>query len=90
MRHLLTKNEIHCLIDAIPTEDAIWIPNDKERKAQYRKIVISGDHLELIKMIKAIHVHKKECKEKIPGYTYLTKIFAKRQRNSCAVNFSMF
>lgn len=64
MRHLLTKDEIHCLIDAIPAEDATWIPNDKERKAQYRKIVINGDHLELIKMIKAIDAHKKECKAK--------------------------
>lgn len=60
MRHLLTKDEINSLIDAMPNESVRWIENDNERKELYRNILASGDHAELLKMIKAIYLHKKE------------------------------
>lgn len=60
MRYLLTKDEIHRLIAAMPDEDAVWIANDNARKEHYKGILARGDHLELIRMIKAIYGHKKE------------------------------
>lgn len=60
MRRLLTKDEIHKLIDAMQSEDAVWVANENERKELYRGILAKGDHLELIRMIKAIYAHKKE------------------------------
>ena len=60
MRRLISKTEIHQLIDAMPNEDAVWIKHDNDRKEHYRKILAGGDHLELIKMIKAIYTHRKE------------------------------
>lgn len=60
MRRLLTKDEIHKLIDSMPEENAAWVANENERKELYKNILTKGDHLELIKMIKAIYAHKKE------------------------------
>lgn len=60
MRRLLSKEEIHNLIDSMPEEDAAWIANENERKDTYKNVLAKGDHLELIKMIKAIYAHKKE------------------------------
>ena len=60
MRRLLTKDEIHKLIDSMPEENAVWVNNENERKERYKNILATGDHLELIKMIKAIYVHKTE------------------------------
>lgn len=60
MRRLLTKAEIHKLIDSMPEENAVWVPNENERKERYKSILAEGNHLELIKMIKAIYAHKKE------------------------------
>lgn len=60
MRRLLTKDEIHRLIDSMRLENAVWVPNENERKELYKSILAKGDHLELIKMIKAIFAHKKE------------------------------
>lgn len=60
MRRLLTKDEIHKLIDSMPDENAVWVANENERKELYKNILAKGDHLELIKMIKAIYAHKKE------------------------------
>lgn len=60
MRRLLTKDEIHKLIDSMGSENAVWIENENERKELYKSILARGDHLELIKMIKAIYAHKKE------------------------------
>lgn len=60
MRRLLTKDEIHKLIDSMLDENAMWVENENERKELYKNILTKGDHLELIKMIKAIYAHKKE------------------------------
>ena len=60
MRRLLTKDEIYKLIDSMPEGDGIWAENENERKELYKSILARGDHLELIKMIKAIYGHKKE------------------------------
>ena len=60
MRRLLTKDEIHALIDAIRSENAVWVENENERKDLYKHILAKGEHMDLIKMIKAIYVHKKE------------------------------
>jgi len=58
MRRLLTKDEIHKLIDTMAEESGLWIENENERKELYRTVLSNGDHLELIKMIKAIYAHK--------------------------------
>ena len=58
MRRLLSEEEILRLIDSMPEEDAVWISNENERKEHYKKALAGGDHLELIKMIKAIYAHK--------------------------------
>lgn len=60
MRRLLSKTEINKLVDSMPDEEVVWIKNDNDRKEHYQKILTSGDHVELIKMIKAIYAHKKE------------------------------
>lgn len=59
MRKLLTEKEINALIDSMPNENTTWVANENERKELYKSIIISGNHLELIKMIKAIYAHKK-------------------------------
>ena len=58
MRRLLSKDEIHKLMDAMGSEKGVWIPNETERREAYKSILAKGDHLELIKMIKAIYAHK--------------------------------
>ena len=60
MRRLLTKDEIHTLIGAMPEENMVWIADENARKDQYKSILEKGNHIELIKMIKAIYAHKKE------------------------------
>ena len=53
-------DQILQLIDSMPEEDIVWFKNDNDRKEYYRKILASGDHMALIKMIKGIYSHKKE------------------------------
>ena len=60
MRRLLSKDEIHKLIDSLPEENAVWVENENERKEFYKSILARGNHLELIQMIKAIYAHKKK------------------------------
>lgn len=60
MRRILTEEEIHELIESMPHKEANWIQNENERKESYKRIIASGDRVELIKMIKALYLHKQE------------------------------
>lgn len=60
MRRLLTKDQIHQLIDSMPEENAEWVADENARRELYKQMLAGGDHLELIKMIKAIYAHKKQ------------------------------
>ena len=59
MRRLLTKDEIHQLIDSMERENAPWEENENLRKEQFKAILAKGDHWELIQMIKGIYGYKK-------------------------------
>ena len=60
MRKLLSADEINHLIDSMPKEETYWISNENERREYFKQVIAGGDHLELIKMIKAIYLHKNE------------------------------
>lgn len=60
MRKLLSEKEIYALIDSMPDEVPVWFNNETERKEQYKRILETGDHGELIGMIKAIYLHKQK------------------------------
>lgn len=60
MRRLLSKDEIHTLIDSMPRENPLWVENENERRDLYKGILSRGNHLELIQMVKAIHAHKQQ------------------------------
>ena len=60
MRKLLSVEEINHLIDSMPEEETNWIVNENERREYFKQVIAGGDHLELIKMIKAIYIHKNE------------------------------
>ena len=58
MRRILSEQEIYQLIESMPKEEAVWIDKENERKEQYKRIIAKGNHVELIKMIKALYLHK--------------------------------
>ena len=40
LRRLLTKDEIHKLIDSMPEESPVWVVNENERKELYTNIKV--------------------------------------------------
>ncbi len=60
LRKILTKDEINKLIDSMAGEKVLWIENERERKECYSKIIAEGNHSDLIRIIKAIFLKKKE------------------------------
>ena len=55
MRPPLTRAEAEELIAEIPTLEAIWVPNEKERESQYRAALNTCDCRELVRIIKTLH-----------------------------------
>ncbi len=60
LRRILSKEEIHKLVDGIRDEEPVWIADDVERKEKFRAVLASGDHGALIQMIKALWLQKQQ------------------------------
>ncbi len=63
MHPVLSAEEILRLVKAMPDEGAIWFENERERRTKYKEIVARGDRLELVRLIKALYLHRKELKD---------------------------
>lgn len=64
MRRVLSAAEIHEIIRAIPSESPMWIEDEAERKETYREILLRGDRMELLRMIKALYEHQQTQRAK--------------------------
>lgn len=60
MRKLLTRDEIETIVLACRDEDMPWNNDRRFRNEQFRKIMATGVHKELLLMVKCIHTRKKE------------------------------
>lgn len=60
MRKLLSVDEVKSLIKNVADEEISWIENDQKRKERQMKILKSGDHKELIRMIKTLYYKREE------------------------------
>lgn len=52
------------LISEMPEQEEMWIDNESVRKATYQEVIKNGRHKELISLIKAVHRHQQELKNK--------------------------
>ena len=60
MRKVMTKQDVDALIDSMPNKKPAWIENENERKETYKRILAGGNQTQIISMIQAIYLHKKE------------------------------
>lgn len=60
MKRILSVEEIHGLIHGMPEEASIWIENDAVRKEKYKELLMSGDRMALIRLIKTLHQHQEQ------------------------------
>lgn len=60
MRKVMTKQDVDTLIDSMPNKKPAWIENENERKETYKRILAGGNQAQIISMIQAIYLHKKE------------------------------
>ena len=63
MRKVLSADEIYEMIKAMPEESPIWIDDENTRMKEYKEILLRGDHREIVKLIKALYLHRQKQKE---------------------------
>ena len=63
MRKVLSKEEIMAIIRQMPQEEVIWIDNEEVRKEKYKAIISEGDRMQLVRLIKTLHLHKEKQKK---------------------------
>lgn len=60
LHRLLSVQEIYDLIKLMPDTQGEWIENDQKRNEAFTAILKSGNHSEMVKLIKTIHFEKEE------------------------------
>ena len=90
MRKILTAEEVLELVAYIPNAEANWIPSDNMRKETYKKIIAGGNHVELIQIVKALHLQRKK-REAAGKHLYLCdERFLKRQKEFFVMSFNLY
>lgn len=64
MRPVMPEDEIRELIAGIPAAELMWIEDENLRKVNYKEIIITGDREKLISLIKTLHLHREQQREK--------------------------
>ena len=62
LRRVLSRDEILSAVRAIPEQECVWIDSDNQRKELCQEILRSGDHIRLIRLIKALYEHREGLK----------------------------
>ena len=60
LRPLLTEEQLHALIQQMPEEETVWIPEEGRRREQFNAMLKSGDHRQLIRLIKTLFLQRQE------------------------------
>ena len=63
LRLVLTRDEILSSIRGMPGEENIWIDKESLRKETYNRIIRSGDHRQVIRLIKTLYEHRERLEE---------------------------
>lgn len=63
-RELLTKDEVIEIIDSVPSAEAEWIKDDKERIETFRSLLEGGVRKDIAVLIRTLYLHKKELAAK--------------------------
>ena len=58
MRKVLTREELTDLLQSGQVKEDSWIANEAVRKEKYRCLISSADCAELIRMLRALYLHK--------------------------------
>lgn len=62
MRQLLSAEEIHAMIRALPGAETVWIENEALRKQTYAQILRSGNRKDLMRLLKTLHLHQRKLR----------------------------
>jgi CarD family transcriptional regulator len=60
MRKIITKDDVLSLISTISESETTWINDDRRRNANFKAALKTGTSEDLIKIIKTLHIEKKE------------------------------
>jgi CarD family transcriptional regulator len=63
MRPLLDEAELMKLLSTSAPNQKLWIPDENQRKQQYRELVGSGEREILVSLILLLHNHRKQQEE---------------------------
>lgn len=60
IRPVLTRQELDALLREELNPEAVWIPDENQRKNKYRELLVGGDHRAVLAMLQALAEHKKK------------------------------
>lgn len=88
-RKLITKKELDNIISLIPNIDVKIIDNEKNIEQEYKKLLDSGSHEDLIKIIKTSYLRNKERTDNKKKISEKDKVYFKMAEKLLYNEFSV-
>lgn len=64
MHKIICKDDARNLILSMPQIEKIWVDGENARKEKYKDILARRERIEVVGLIKALHIHQKQQSEK--------------------------
>ena len=62
MKHVLSQQEIDRLLETVLEGEVPWVEDVNERKAEYGKILSSGDRRLLVRMVRTLYLRRQQLR----------------------------
>lgn len=81
MEHILSKEEIHAIIDASEESDIVWIEGTAQRAEYFEEILKAGDLTRILSLLKMFILRKENTDKKVHRtFARDEKVFAAAQK----------
>ena len=89
IKEILSAEEICEIINSMPDNEPYWIDDDKERTAEYKKTLETGNREEIIRIIKTLYEKRKEFSAKGKKLHSMDEIIFERAEKTIYDEFAL-
>ena len=89
LRPILTPIEINALLSENIAQPDAWIEDEGQRKQRYKELISSGDRAALIRMVHALHIHRRLQQEAGRKFHLCDENFLRDAEKLLSVEFAL-
>lgn len=63
MRRILSREEIHAILDNLQDDELAWVEDHNERRQVFQSILSAGDRAQIVRLIRVLYLRRQQLRE---------------------------